>query len=168
MDADNDPHPRRPLVIYRSCPEAAHAKTGNIQHRSRSGHGPGIQIMSIKLDGLSARELEALIAQASQRKKQLAKRKPIAVVKQKLAAMAKAEGYSIAELFGGAPAKAAKPSATKPKTTRKPSSAKGSKVAPKFRNPANSAQTWAGRGQQPNWLAAEIAKGRSLADFAIR
>ena len=32
---------------------------------------------------------------------------------------------------------------------------------------ANAAQTWAGRGQQPNWLAAEIAKGRSLADFAI-
>ncbi len=124
--------------------------------------------MTIKLDGLSARELEALIAQASQRKKQLAKRKPIAAVRQKLAAIARTEGYSIAELFGGAPAKAMKPSADKPKSTRKASSAKGSKVPPKFRNPANGTQTWAGRGQQPNWLAAEIAKGKSLADFAIR
>ncbi len=124
--------------------------------------------MSIKLDGLSARELETLIAQASQRKKQLAKRKPIAVVKQKLAALAKAEGYSIAELFGGAPAKAVQPTTAKPKAMRKSSSTKGSKVPPKYRNPANSAQTWAGRGQQPNWLAAEIAKGKSLADFAIR
>jgi DNA-binding protein H-NS len=121
--------------------------------------------MSIKLDGLSAKELEALISQANQRKKQLAKRKPIAAVKQKLAALAKAEGYSIAELFGNAPA-AAKPAA-QPRKPRKTSSAKGSKVAPKYRNPANGTQTWAGRGQQPKWLAAEIAKGRKLAEFSI-
>lgn len=120
--------------------------------------------MSIKLDGLSAKELEALISQANQRKKQLAKRKPIAAVKQKLAALAKAEGYSIAELFGTAPA--AKP-AVAPRALRKASSAKGSKVAPKYRNPANGGQTWAGRGQQPKWLAAEIAKGRKLAEFSI-
>jgi DNA-binding protein H-NS len=97
----------------------------------------------------------------------LAKRKPIATVRQKLAALAKAEGYSIAELFGAAPSKAVTASAAKPKATRKASSAKGSKVPPKFRNPANSAQTWAGRGQQPHWLAAEIGKGKRLADFAI-
>jgi len=168
VDADNSSHPRRPLTISGLYAVSPHAKAVNIRHRSRSGHGSGIQIMSIKLDGLSARELEALIAQASQRKKQLAKRKPIAVVRQKLATMARTEGYSIAELFGGAPAKAAKPSAAKPKATRKASSAKGSKVPAKFRNPANSAQTWAGRGQQPNWLAAEIAKGKRLADFAIK
>jgi DNA-binding protein H-NS len=123
--------------------------------------------MSIKLDGLSAKELEALISQANQRKKQLAKRKPLAVVRQKLAALAKAEGYSIAELFGNAAPAAARPAAAAPRTARKASSAKGSKVAPKFRNPANSAQTWAGRGQQPKWLAAEIARGRKLAEFAI-
>ena len=125
--------------------------------------------MTIKLDGLSAKELEALIAQASQRKKQLAKRKPIALVRQKLAALAKAEGYSLEEIFSGAPAATAagKPGAGKAKKAARPSSNKGVKVPPKFRNPANAAQTWAGRGQQPNWLAAEIAKGRSLADFTI-
>jgi DNA-binding protein H-NS len=89
------------------------------------------------------------------------------VVRQKLAALAKAEGYSIAELFGNAAPAAARPAAAAPRTARKASSAKGSKVAPKFRNPANSAQTWAGRGQQPKWLAAEIARGRKLAEFAI-
>jgi len=125
--------------------------------------------MTIKLDGLSAKELEALIAQASQRKKQLAKRKPIALVRQKLAALAKAEGYTLEEIFAGAPAAkaAGKPGSGKAKKAARASGSKGVKVPPKFRNPANAAQTWAGRGQQPNWLAAEIAKGRSLADFAI-
>ena len=124
--------------------------------------------MTIKLDGLSAKELEALIAQASQRKKQLAKRKPLAVVKQKLAALAKAEGYSLAELFSGAMSSAAKPMPGKSKKSARPSSNKGIKVPAKYRNPANAAQTWAGRGQQPNWMAAEIARGKSLTDFAIR
>ena len=124
--------------------------------------------MTIKLDGLSAKELEALIAQASQRKKQLAKRKPMAVVKQKLAALARAEGYSLAELFSGATSSTAKPMPGKSKKSARPSSNKGIKVPAKYRNPANAAQTWAGRGQQPNWMAAEIARGKSLTDFAIR
>ena len=76
----------------------------------------------------------------------------------------------MAELFGGnSAAKAA--GKTKPgtaKKTRKPSKSAGSKVAPKFRNPANPSQTWAARGQRPKWLVAEIAKGRKLEDFAIK
>ena len=54
--------------------------------------------MSINLDGLSAKELQALIAKASQRKKTLAKRKPVAAVRKKLVSLAKAEGYSVDEL----------------------------------------------------------------------
>ena len=49
--------------------------------------------MSIDLNGLSARELEALIAQAKKRKTTLSKRKPVAVVRKKLTALARAEGY---------------------------------------------------------------------------
>ena len=56
--------------------------------------------MSINLEGLSAKELQALIAKASQRKKTLAKRKPIAAVRKKLVSLAKAEGYTVDELFG--------------------------------------------------------------------
>lgn len=123
--------------------------------------------MTIKLDSLSARELEALIAQANLRKKKLAKRKPLAVVRQKLAALAKAEGYSLAEIFAAAPAGSSKPVAGKAKNPRRASSNKGVKVAAKFRHPARPELTWAGRGQQPKWLAAEISKGKSLSDFAI-
>jgi DNA-binding protein H-NS len=125
--------------------------------------------MSINLEGLSAKELQALIARANQRKKTLAKRKPVAAVRKKLVALARAEGYTLDEVFGSsrkageksaAPAPARKPSARK-------SAQKGSKVEPKYRNPANPAQTWAGRGMAPKWLAAELAKGRKAEDFLI-
>lgn len=39
------------------------------------------------------------------------------------------------------------------------SSRKGSKVAPKYRNPNNTDQVWTGRGMQPRWLQALIAQG---------
>ena len=44
--------------------------------------------MSIDLSGLSAKELESLIAQAKKRRTTLSKRKPIALVRQKLTALA--------------------------------------------------------------------------------
>jgi DNA-binding protein H-NS len=40
-------------------------------------------------------------------------------------------------------------------------------VAPKYRNPDNPAETWAGRGLRPRWLAAAIKGGKKLEDFAI-
>lgn len=42
----------------------------------------------------------------------------------------------------------------------------GSKVAPKYRNPA-SGETWTGRGLKPKWLSTAIAGGKALEDFAI-
>jgi DNA-binding protein H-NS len=122
--------------------------------------------MSIDLSGLSAKELETLIAQAKKRRTTLAKRKPIALVRQKLTALARAEGYSVAELFGGAAPAKREPAA---KTARK--STKGyklGKVAPKYRNPQNPSETWAGRGQQPKWMASQIKAGRKLEDFLIK
>ena len=44
---------------------------------------------------------------------------------------------------------------------------KGRKVAPKYRNPNNRSETWAGRGAMPRWLAAEIKQGKKREDFAI-
>ncbi len=49
---------------------------------------------------------------------------------------------------------------------RRPSANAGKKVAPKYRNPATG-DTWSGRGLKPKWLAAALAAGRSLSDFAI-
>jgi DNA-binding protein H-NS len=40
-------------------------------------------------------------------------------------------------------------------------------VAPKYRNPENPSETWAGRGLRPRWLVAAIKDGKKLEDFAI-
>jgi DNA-binding protein H-NS len=41
-------------------------------------------------------------------------------------------------------------------------------VFPKFRNPAQPGETWAGRGKQPRWLTAQIKSGKKLDDFRIQ
>ncbi|SKA35148.1 DNA-binding protein H-NS [Enhydrobacter aerosaccus] len=43
----------------------------------------------------------------------------------------------------------------------------GRKVKPKYRNPANKSETWAGRGKQPRWLVAALKSGKKIQDFAI-
>src|ERR1700687_4485948 len=40
-------------------------------------------------------------------------------------------------------------------------------VAPKYRNPENNTETWAGRGLKPRWLAAAIKFGKKAEDFLI-
>src|SRR5262245_25303636 len=40
-------------------------------------------------------------------------------------------------------------------------------VHPKYRNPDNPSETWAGRGKQPRWLAAQLRSGRRIDDFRI-
>ena len=40
-------------------------------------------------------------------------------------------------------------------------------VAPKYRNPANPSETWAGRGLKPRWLAAALKSGKKLEHFSI-
>jgi DNA-binding protein H-NS len=41
------------------------------------------------------------------------------------------------------------------------------KLAPKYRNPTNRSETWAGRGLKPRWLSAAMKKGKKLSDFEI-
>lgn len=52
------------------------------------------------------------------------------------------------------------------KRSAKSASAKGGKVAAKYRNTATG-DAWSGRGLQPKWLKAALASGRKLADFAV-
>ena len=75
--------------------------------------------MSIDLNGLSAKELDTLIANAKKRRTTLSKRKPIAEVRRKLTALARAEGYSVAELFGGGGAAAPAKKGASPRPVRK-------------------------------------------------
>jgi DNA-binding protein H-NS len=70
-------------------------------------------------------------------------------VRQKLIDTAKEHGFDINDLFGRA---------------RK---GKGS-VAPKYRDPKNPENTWAGRGRMPRWLAAAMKGGKAKKeDFLI-
>ena len=130
--------------------------------------------MSVNLEGLSSKELAELISQANRRKKVLAKRKPANQVKAAVAKFLTSVGWTFDELYGrtggGKPAASTTATASaEVKPGRK--STKGrklGKVAPKYRNPANPKETWAGRGKQPKWLAAETSKGRKLEDFLIK
>jgi DNA-binding protein H-NS len=45
--------------------------------------------------------------------------------------------------------------------------AKGSKLKPKYRNPAKKSETWAGRGLRPKWVVELMKQGKKLDDFAI-
>lgn len=81
-----------------------------------------------------------------------ARRNDIVNARKKVAAIAESLGYKIEDLAGSA---------------RGPKRATGGKVAVKYRNKDNPDETWTGRGRQPKWLAARLAKGAKLADFAI-
>lgn len=106
--------------------------------------------MAINMKGFTATQLDALIQQADQRKQEL-RVGGIAKLREKVAAMAKAEGFTLEDLFG----------------TAKKTKAKA-KVAPKYRNPADSAQTWSGRGRQPLWFAAAIKAGKNERALLIK
>ena len=40
-------------------------------------------------------------------------------------------------------------------------------VVPKFRNPSDPSETWAGRGRLPRWLSDQLRSGKKLDDFRI-
>lgn len=106
--------------------------------------------MQIDLGNLTPNELEALIANAQRQKKKIHRQK-INDVRRKVTALAKENGYSIEELFGGA----------------KGATKATAKVAPKYRNPVNPDKTWSGRGKRPRWFNDELAKGRKESDMLI-
>ena len=120
--------------------------------------------MALDLKGLTTKELDNLITQARKQQTVLKKRKPVADVRKKLIALAKAEGYGIAELFGGKTA--AKKAAPAKKAAKAAKS--GKKVPAKYRNSANTKEVWSGRGKQPRWLAEQVKKGKKAEDFLIK
>ena len=44
---------------------------------------------------------------------------------------------------------------------------KGRKVAAKYANPDNPAETWSGRGRKPRWLAGRLKAGDRIDKFLI-
>ena len=55
--------------------------------------------------------------------------------------------------------------------TRRPRKTTGRRfyptVTPKFRNPDQPSQTWAGRGKRPRWLSAHLSSGKRIDDLRI-
>ena len=105
---------------------------------------------SKNIENMSFAELSAMQTRIERAKveRQSAER---AALKQKMADMAKEHGFDMRELFDGRMGKG-----------------KRGKVAVKYRDPSNSANTWTGRGRMPRWMTAATKGGKAKKeDFLI-
>jgi DNA-binding protein H-NS len=108
----------------------------------------GVRLLNINLHDLSLKELKDLqsqVAKAIAGFEDRRKREALAELEE----IARAKGFSLAELTGAAPTR-----------KRTPSTAK-------YANPANKADTWSGRGRKPRWFSEALAKGKKPDDLAI-
>src|SRR5947207_2867113 len=97
---------------------------------------------SKNIENMSYAELAAMQARIERAKveKQSSER---AELRQKLSEMAKKAGFDIHELFG------------------RGSGRSRGKVAVKYRDPSNPANTWTGRGRMPRWMVAATKGGKA-------
>ena len=106
--------------------------------------------MTYTVESMTLKELKKLerdVAAAIASYETRAKAQALAV----LDAKARELGFSLEELTGAA---------VNVKSKRAPAAAK-------YRNPANAADTWSGRGRKPAWFAAALAAGTDVADLSI-
>ena len=102
---------------------------------------------SKNIENMSYAELAAMQVRIERAKieKQSSER---AALKQKIADMAKEAGFDLRDLFDGRRGKG--------------------KVAVKYRDPSNSANTWTGRGRMPRWMTTATKGGKAKKeDFLI-
>jgi DNA-binding protein H-NS len=101
------------------------------------------------IDKMSFAELSAMeqrIARAKAEKQDEER----AALRKKVTDLVKSQGFDIKDLFGGR------------------AKLRGA-VAPKYRDPANPANTWTGRGRMPRWMAQATKGGRAKKDdFLIK
>jgi len=102
--------------------------------------------MAIDINALSEKQLRDLIRKANGRMQNMDKEK-IVRVKEKINAVLNSEGVTFAEVFG--------------------KRRKGSKIAPKYRNPSG-AETWSGRGKRPRWFLDALKAGKKEKDMLIK
>ena len=101
----------------------------------------------VNVDRMTFKELLDLEAKL-QKAIALARERERANVKREMTALAEKHGFTLRELLDGR--------------------VKGKSVAPKYANPDDPSQTWAGRGRKPLWLVAKMRKrGAKLQQFAI-
>ena len=102
---------------------------------------------SVNVDRMTHKELLDLEAKL-QKAIALARERERANVKLEMTALAEKHGFTLRELLDGR--------------------VKGKLVTPKYANPDDPSQTWAGRGRKPLWLVAKMRKrGAKLKQFAL-
>ncbi len=100
---------------------------------------------------LNHAQLQELITKAEKRKHELSQER-VARVRDKVLALIKSEGLTFDDVFG----------------TRRKARGQGKYVVkPKYRNPANPTQTWAGRGKRPRWFSDALSAGKKEKDLLI-
>lgn len=110
--------------------------------------------MSVDLSMLSIEALETVIVDAQRLIKEK-KKTQFKVARSQAEKLAAELGFTLEELVAG--------KATDSAETTKIRKA----VEVRYRNPDNHQETWTGRGKQPRWLAAAIASGCKLEEFAV-
>ena len=104
--------------------------------------------MSIDINSLSLKELKDLQSQVAKAIVSFEDRKKKEAIAE-LEEIARAKGFSLAELTGVSVAR-----------KRAPASAK-------YANPADASDTWSGRGRKPRWFVAALAAGKQPEDLAL-
>lgn len=104
--------------------------------------------MTIDINSLSLKELKELQSQVAKAIASFEDRKKKEALAE-LEEVARSKGFSLAELTGAV-------------VTRKRAPATA-----KYANPADSSDTWSGRGRKPRWFAAALAAGKSPEDLSI-
>ncbi|ETX29941.1 H-NS family nucleoid-associated regulatory protein [Roseivivax isoporae] len=102
--------------------------------------------MDINIEELSKDELKKLKADVDRALKTIDARRK-AEAKRAAETAAKEYGFSLDDLIGA--------------------DGKAGKGIPRYRNPADPAQTWTGRGRKPNWVIEALDAGKSLDDLKI-
>ena len=102
----------------------------------------------VNLGKMSLEELKALAKDVKKAIASYQDRQRAEALKE-VQAVAKKHGMSVDELLG------------------KKGKRKKSKVAPKYRNPANPSETWSGRGRQPQWFKDATKGGKSAKALEI-
>ncbi len=104
--------------------------------------------MDNNLNNLSLKELKDLQSQVTKAIASFEDRKKKEAIAE-MEEIARAKGYSWAELTGATVVRKRAP------------------AAPKYANPADSSDTWSGRGRKPRWFEAALKAGKRPDDLAI-
>ena len=115
--------------------------------------------MTIKLDGLTLKELHSLRAKIDVAIQKLESNN-ISKARKEAAKIAKEYGVSLESLISEVRSKKPVREENKVKVTKK--------VSPRYRHPDNASLTWTGRGLKPKWIVSLIESGVKLEELLIK